>query len=252
MMAGRPFKVEFAYREADEVQVAWMLPVLERRVGGRRWKDLRRFRAIDVVPGLETVITFRRCKGAPAVVNRYCAGQLAGEAFARLDKRDRARITRWRDDIHRDLEPFIHRLLGVLDQIRPRITQDGQEKAVSVQVRAGTVECHIVLNHARMNATLAHALPRAMEALLTTMLEIELPDDATVTQLYFDRAQREWRYLFMPTTDSFARWVNRYVDLRDYGIRAVGSTGEFRDLFEPDPADGLKLLINPFRDEQQE
>jgi len=77
--------------------------------------------------------------------------------------------------------------------------------------------------------------------------QYELPE-LKICQLYFDLRSRTWKYLFIPTSYGFGRWIDRYVDLDDEEIHIVSSQEEFIELFNLSSVDKYKFIINPYEE----
>jgi hypothetical protein len=238
---------EYAYHQSDAAALANLLHCLEARAGGRRQLITDRKGSIVLDTATLEVTVFVGTGGAKdPILERYCRGALRAPQLETLSTTDRRTVTHWHDAMHKGLTSFGTTLVENARQIGPHLTGEGQERAVALLIRAGTLACYVVLNHAGASEGVVDRIPATLPGVVKYMLEAEIPEDATVMQLYFDRMARSWPYLLMPTTAGFGRFIDRYADLREQKVHTLPSADAFVERFEPAPADALKFLVNPF------
>lgn len=248
MANNAPFHIGYSCPAPDEQHVGTLIRHLMSRLGGQRQPFVERRGAIDLDTAL-LEITLRICADQPHphVLAEYCQGTLDVDTLNGLSESDRREITLWYEKLCERLEGLMLPLLDTLRSECPRAMLHDQERAVALLVRAGTLSCYMTLNHSAMDSLLTSRIPDGLVAAIKYILESNVPEDASVLQLYFDRDEHNWPYLFMPTTAGFGHFINRYVDLRDSSVRTIHSTAEFIARFQPDPDDALKFLVNPFK-----
>lgn len=243
--------VEYSYRGSEESVVNDTIRLFEAEVGGERKPYAMRLGAIDLVTFLEIVVSFVAGVAITPVLSKYFEGLLGADGLKKLGEEHRMAINGWFSKLESDFEKLLTALKNLLKAGPPRFIFKKKEKALALRIRLGYAECFIVLNHSSMDPTLFHRLPQAIARLLRYVAEYGLPDDAHVLQLYFDGKTKDWKYLFMPTSSGFGRWIDRYVDLETSETVHVRSQSEFNKTFGPSYEDEWKFLVGPFRPQDE-
>ncbi len=107
---------------------------------------------------------------------------------------------------------------------------------------------YVVINHKKMNSNIIEKLPEAMALALIVTANTDFEDDLPrVIQLYPNFETESWDYIFMPTTQAFGNYIDRYFDLKDRTLHLLPSPDEFIKKFNPDDKDDFKFLISPKR-----
>ncbi|MCW3988819.1 MAG: hypothetical protein NWE88_01940 [Candidatus Bathyarchaeota archaeon] len=119
-------------------------------------------------------------------------------------------------------------------------------KAVSLTIHFKNIPCYIVLNHANCTSQILSKLPRDLIKLVRYLGENQIPEDIISMQLYFDTVLMRWKYLFIPSRESYGNYIDRYIDLIDGKIYPVFSEDDFLTRFNPPTEDSLKFIITHF------
>jgi len=248
MPADRLFAIEYCYARADEPLLAPFARELAREFGGQHSTRRARTSVLDLTSSLDVVLTVSTsAMQVPALV-RHFAGRFDPQSLRAEGPEVQARIARWLEELNLEMETLLQPLIRRVRQDCPRLTSGGLVRALPLLLRVGTLEFNLILNHQTVDDCLLEAIPIALSNGVRYVLDAGIPEDASVTQFYYDLRRGGWRYLFMPTTAGFGTWMDRYVDLTEGTVRSISSRREFLDIFKPDEDDSLKFLVNPFSD----
>jgi hypothetical protein len=246
-MANSTVEFEFGYDARNKAILASALSAMQKDVGGRQRPWGMRGGAIDLLTFLEIGIVFVAGATLGEALKKYFSG-LSGAARAeKLGERHREIVIQWLGNVRSSLKRLI---VSVNQQFRkgmPTPKFQGKEEAVAVRFQVGEVECFVVLNGPHVSLDSLERIPEAIGDMLEFVAQTGLPDDSTVVQLCLDPVSAQWRYLLVPSHGAFGRFVDRVVDLSTGEVLRIGSRQEFIKLLQVAKEDGLKFLVDPYR-----
>lgn len=109
---------------------------------------------------------------------------------------------------------------------------------------------YAVLNHADSSIQLIKKLGNTLlniYNILPTLIE-QIDDEIIVIQVYPDFELDEWRYLFIPSTQAFGKYIDRVYDMKYQKFIYFDSNTSFGEKFKPNIADKYKFVISYERD----
>lgn len=184
-------------------------------------------------------------KGLLQLFKKYSEGLLDADSFKSLGEAHRAELKAW----YAFLEGKLDAVIGTVGRVRtiiPQLKFDNFEKCLAIRCGlANNATCLVVLNHSRMTSKMLMRIPLAIVSALRYSIEVGLPDDTRITQLYYDLATESWPYLFTPTVNAFGYFVDRYVNLQTREVLTLADADEFLQVFQPDDDERLQLIIWP-------
>lgn len=247
MKLGEKDWITYSYHGKNESDLEGLINLFENAVGGKRQPYGIRAGAIDLLTFFDIVIPFTAGVALTPLVKKYFEGLLNADELKNLGEKHRLELANWYDKIGSNIKKLISPVAHSPKAVLPRYTFQGSEKAAALRVDFGEIECFIVLNHTAINDELISKIPETITSIIHNLMSFGLPEETHVLQLYYDRKNREWRYLFMPTTNGFGNYIDRYVDLKTGELVHLNAPEDFVKTFFPDIQDRYKFLINPFR-----
>jgi len=247
-MSNPVLELEYNYSSDDEAALEPALSSLEKEVGGRRHPWPRRAGTIDLVTFLELAVMFVMSATLGAAVKSYFAGLVGAEKAKRLGERHQQAILQWLDSVQEALGRIVTSAKRRLAEglVSPRF--GGKEQPIAIRMRLGPIECFIVPNGIHVSNDALDRLPSAVIRMLRFIADVGLPEDSTVLQLCVDPMSGEWQYLLVPSINAFGRFVDRAIDLSTGRLITIRSAQEFIERFGVTEPDGIKFLVDPYRD----
>lgn len=239
--------ITYSYRKSEEADLEVLINHFENSVGGMRKPYGMGARAIDLVTIFEIVIPFTTGVAVTPILKKYFEGLLNANELKNLGEKHRNEIAGFYNKVSSNLKQIVSPIQNSLGAIFPSYTLQGVEKAAALRVEFGGIECFIVLNNASINEELINKIPEAVRSVIHMLMDYGLPEETHVLQLYYDREESNWRYLFMPTTRGFVNYIDRYVDLKTGELVHLNRPEDFVKTFLPDMKDRYKFLVDPYR-----
>lgn len=239
--------ITYSYRKSENADLEELINLFENSIGGIRKPYGIRAGAIDLVTMFEIVIPFTTGIAINTILKKYFEGLLNADELKKLGEKHRSEITGFYKKVRSNLKKIIFPIINSPKNIFPCYTFQGAEKAAAIRVEFGAVECFIVLNNTSINKELINKIPAALTSLIHTIITYGLPEETHVLQLYYDKDERDWRYLFMPTVNGFGNYIDRYVDLKTGELVYLNRPEDFFNTFLPDIRDRYKFLVDPYR-----
>lgn len=239
--------VSYKYYSGDEAALDEYLKLFEDVVGGNRQPHWGRVGGIDLVTFLEIVISFTAGVTITPLLKKYFEGLLNADELKNLGSKHRAEIRDW----FKKVEDNIRKLIApIIEDQKPSIFHTNfhiEGKALALRVHFRDVECFIVLNHATISKSLLDSVPQAVTKVINYLITHGVPEDTHVIQIYYDIESEEWRYLFMPTSQGFGSFIDRYVDFKTGELININRSDDFVKTFLPSVEDRLKFLVDSER-----
>lgn len=239
--------VSYSYHIGDEPDLEGLIALLENEVGGERHPYGARFGAIDLVTFFEIVIPFTAGVSLTPVLKKYFEGLLNADDIKKLGEKHRQEIIGWFKNVEANIKSLLSPIINSPKVVLPRYSFQGVEKAAALKILLGGVECFIVLNHTTVNKGLMDEIPKAVSSTIKLLMARGLPPETRVLQLYYDNTVSDWKFLFLPTTNGFGNYIDRYIDLESGELVHLNSPQDFVKTFFPDKQDRYKFLVDPFR-----
>lgn len=118
--------------------------------------------------------------------------------------------------------------------------------AIAIIENIEDVTLYAILNAYKSNLYLTESLAEAIVktyALVTLkLIDIQEPK---IIQLYPDFNKNTWDYLFIPSTNAFGKFIDRYYSFSRNEIFTIETIEGFISIFEVQDLDEYKYLINP-------
>lgn len=239
--------ITYSYSSNEEADLEILINLFENSVGGKRQPYGMRARAIDLLTIFEIVIPFTTGVAITPVLKKYFEGLLNADELKKLGDKHRSELSSFYIKVRSNLKQLISPVVNSPKAVFPSYTFQGFEQAAALRIDFGGIECFIVLNNTSINDELINKIPEAVTSIIHMLMNNGLPEETHVLQLYYDRNERDWRYLFMPTTKGFGNYINRYVDLKTGEIVYLNRPEDFVKTFLPDLQDRYKFLVDPYR-----
>jgi hypothetical protein len=245
-MGLRNLNIELVYGTRDENTLLPALRDMERKLGAERRPYAMRAGAIDLVSVVEIAVTFVVLH---VVVAKYLEGFLGTSELEKAGQAHREAIARWFSGVEEDISRVVTESAALFTAQITTTSNDHFDRAVVLLIPFRGKSLYICLNHRGVTPQLISRLPGAIARVMRLINDGALPNDGIgILQLYFDAANQDWRYLFVPTDEGFGHWIDRYVDMETNRTIRVASPKDFIDAFRIEPRDQYKFLVNPFRE----
>lgn len=243
-LENQTIQVYYEYHKSDEQRFASFLTHLQQAAPGERRPYSSKFGAIDLVSGVAIAVVFLLGASSRATIGKYLEGVFRSKDIVKLGESHREIIDEWMSKLGDEI--------GLLTQSVRQAEAidlsadifDGQSKAVSLEINLPGGVCYVVLNHADADDEIIAGIPEGVRAATAYAAEIGFPEDCPATQLYYDKTDKSWRYLLMPTFSGMGNHIDRYVDLKTGQVQLIPSGVHFDQLFDPHPEDQLKFLVS--------
>lgn len=236
-------EITYSYSQFDEGQVLPLINYLEKELGGQKKPYYSRFGALDLVSFLEIVASF----AVLPYFKKYLEGLLSFDEVKKLGEKHRDNLVEYYDYIELNVQKIVEVINYQYVSGLPKIKFNEDEEALVLFLPLGKLSIYIFINHLKINNKLITKLPIGVKNTFKYILTNKLPDNLHSIQLYFSEKDSEWRYLFIPSTDAFGNFINRYADLQTGKLHLINSPREFIDRFGVVDEDKYKFLITPFR-----
>lgn len=235
--------ITYSYSQVDEGQVLPLVNYLEKQFGGQKKPYYSKFGALDIVSFLEIAVSF----SVLPYLKKYLEGLLSFDEAKKLGENHRDNLIKYYDYIESNVQKIVEVINYQYVSGLPKIKFNENEKALVLFLPLGRLSIYVVINHLKINNILITKIPIGVKNAFKYILTNKLPDNLLSIQLYFSVKYKEWRYLFIPSSDAFGNFINRYVDLQTGKLHLINSQSEFIDLFGVVDEDKYKFLITPFR-----
>lgn len=239
--------VTYNYYSGDEAALDGYIKLFEDVVGGNRKPYWARAGAIDLVTFLDIVIPFTAGVALTPLIKKYFEGLLNADELKNLGSKHRVEIRDWFKKVENNIAKLISPIVDDSNPAIFHINSQVKGKALALRVHFGHVECFIVLNHATISKSLIESVPRAVTNVINLLMIHGVPEDTHVIQIYYDIRSDEWRYLFIPTSQGFGNFIDRYIDFKTGELISINSSEEFVKTFLPSVEDRLKFLVDSER-----
>jgi hypothetical protein len=243
-------EVTYRFSAFSKNQLDPILQLLEAKTPARRESWELRAGAIDLVTVLEIAVGFVAAVAVKPIVAEYFKGLFNADELKELGQEHRIAAERLASAVRSKLKEIVSNVSAVFDSRPICLNLREPEDAIALVIEYGPCPCYVVLNHARMTEALAADLPDAVIRVMEYLWANGLPDGARCLQLYFDEHDQVWRYLFVPTSRGFGRFIDRYIDLHTRQVHTLTSRSMFVHRFQPSVRDKHKFLIDPYTPER--
>ncbi|HUU88787.1 MAG TPA: hypothetical protein VMX17_13680 [Candidatus Glassbacteria bacterium] len=195
--------------------------------------------AIDLVTVLEIVGIYTGMK----ILDGFVEGLIGKDIFENIGRK-----------LRKEVFAQANNLRNFLGDLYERTISKNRDRYGSFAIieHINDFSLYVVINHKKMNSNLIEKLPEAMALAVIVTINTDFEDDPPhAIQLYPNFETESWDYIFMPTTQAYGNYIDRYFDLKDRTLHLLSSPDEFINKFNPDDKDDFKFLISPNRDHKK-